>query len=260
MNERLSLKLVIQWFVLFKLKSSPLTMLELYNALENETSPPTKPGKTERSYSLDKVYIHVKDLANKEEVVEVKGEGESSYSITKLGHQQEIERRHDLRERISVILHALEVMELDLVQTTKQIHVRTVQKLDRDFLRSLISIKDLVRYFIIDELQQESPLSMKELYKRMEQRYGWVCSNTYFHYVGRNELCEGVNEFNEPIEVETLLNDKWERINTRQRSRVYSISNLDLAIKWKEYFTEDALFSVKAAKQYTKLLLDLLKE
>ncbi|OIJ09422.1 hypothetical protein BKP35_16335 [Anaerobacillus arseniciselenatis] len=259
MSERLSLKLVIQWFVLYKLKNIPLTMQELYNALENESSPPTKPGMTRRSYSIDKVYLHVKELCDKGEVVEVKGEGVASYSITKSGHQEEIERRNDLKSRISVTLHALEVMELDLMISSKKLQVQMVPQVDREFLRSLISIKDVVRYFIIDELQQESPLSMKELYKRMDNRYGWVCSNTYFHYVGRNELCEGVNEYNKPIEVETLLIDKWERIHTRQQSRVYSISDLDRALQWKERFVEDAIYSVKAAKVFVKGVLDLLK-
>lgn len=258
MSERLSLKLFIQWFVLNKLKSCPLTNLELYDALENETSPPTKPGKSQRSYSIDKVYLHIKELCEKGDIVEVKEKAESSFSITKTGHQNEVDLRRDLKNRIEVVLHALCVIEQDITNSPKKLPVRSVPKLDREFLRSLISIKDVVRYFIIDELQEESPLSMKDLFKRMDNRYGWVCSNTYFHYVGRNEMCEGVNEFNDPIDVETLLSDTWETINTRQRSRVYRISDLDRALQWKERFAENASYSVKAAKVFVNGILDLL--
>ncbi|WP_332633581.1 hypothetical protein [Halalkalibacter flavus] len=257
MTKKLNLKQCLQWLSLVQLKQQPLTADECYESLHNVLPPPPQPGSPTRRFSKDKVRSYLKELESNEDIISVSSEV-TSYSITKKGYENELQLRHSLLKRIRIVHQSLLIIQ---ERVSGRMHTPPVMvpKEDREFVRSLLSVKDVVRYYILDTLKREPKQSLTELQKNMLSSYGWTCSPSYFLLIGRNEMSEGVDEFDDPLEHPViLLQSQYEGKLSRRKIRTYSISDPILTEEWKEIYRRDAAESIGKAITFTTNLLNLL--
>ncbi|WP_368502768.1 hypothetical protein AB3N04_00060 (plasmid) [Alkalihalophilus sp. As8PL] len=260
MTDKLNLKHSLQWLSLALLKMQPLTPDECYEKLNKTLPPPPQPGSPTRKYSRDKVRAYLKDLESLGAVVSVKDAGVSSYSITKKGYSQEEERRNALLSRMDTIQQSLYIL-LDRLKGKTNSEPVMVPKEDREFVRSLITVKDVIRFYIIDSLQKDRSETLTNLHKRMLIQYGWTSSPSYFLLVGRNEMCEGVDIENNPLkEPVILLKSQYGGEANRIYTRVYSLLDSVAAQEWKEIYSTTATDSIQQALTFTSQLMGLLQE
>src|SRR5690606_2771709 len=128
---------------------------------------------------------YIKDLVNTG-MLDLAGE---AFSITKTGHDTEVSLRLNLRKRIQTDQQATKNMYDDLT-TNKKVMERdiVVPPSDREFLRGVISVKNIVRYFALSELIRTKEETIVGIKDKMLMRYGWNCSKPYFYHVIRDEL------------------------------------------------------------------------
>ncbi|WP_100374838.1 hypothetical protein [Bacillus sp. FJAT-45037] len=260
MIEKLNLKHSLQWLSLVLLNMQPLTPDECYDKLIKTLPPPPQPGSPTRKYSKDKVRAYLKELESLGTIVSIKEAGVTSYSITKKGYNQEEEWRNDLLSRMKTIQQSLHIL-LDRMNGKTYSEPVMVPKEDREFVRSLITIKDVIRFYIIDSLQKEKSETLTNLHRKMLNHYGWTCSPSYFLLVGRNEMCEGVDSENNPLKVPViLLKSQYGGNANRSYTRVYSLSDPVAAQEWKEIYATTATDSIQEALIFTNQLMGLLRE
>ncbi|WEG19209.1 hypothetical protein PQ478_21895 (plasmid) [Alkalihalophilus pseudofirmus] len=259
MNTKLNLKHSLQWLTLVLLKEQPLTPDECCEKLNNILPPPPQPGNPKRKYSHDKIRTYLKELESNGDVISVK-EGALSYSLTKKGFEREKEWRVTLKERIETIYQSLKVL-LDRMQHNTQSIPVLVPQADREFVRSLITVKDVIRFFIIDRLQKNKFDTLTNLQHHMVNEYGWTSSPSYFLLIGRNEMCEGVDIENEPLEAPViLLKSQYGGKANRRYTREYSLIDPTAAQQWKDVYGRDAAESIQEALTFTSKLIALLRE
>ncbi|ADC52344.1 hypothetical protein BpOF4_21744 (plasmid) [Alkalihalophilus pseudofirmus OF4] len=260
MTEKLSLKHSLQWLSLFLLKQQPLTADECYEKLNEMLPPPPQPGSPKRRYSKDKVRAYLKELDSAGAIISVKDAGVTSYSITKKGYAEEKERRQNLVRRMDLIHQSLQSL-LRLMRGQDPLDTVLVPKEDREFVRSLITVKDVIRFYLIDALQKGAPDTLTNLQHKMLTQYGWTSSHSYFLLIGRNEMCEGVDIDNEPLEAPViLLKSQYGGKANRRYTREYSLIDPVAAESWKEIYGRDAAASIQEALTFTKQLLTILQK
>ncbi|ADC52244.1 hypothetical protein BpOF4_21244 (plasmid) [Alkalihalophilus pseudofirmus OF4] len=260
MKQKLSLKQCLQWAILKILKEQPLTVDECYRLLEKQLPPPPQPGSPNRKYSIYKLRTYLKDLEEEGEIISANDSELLSYSITKKGYEREKARGKELLERVTVVHHALNVI-LESLLDLHPVAPKIVPNEDREFVRSLLSVKDIIRVYILRYLTNNKQAALSDLQRDMISEWGWTCSKTYFLLVGRNEMTEGLDEDNEPLENPTiLLKSTYTGQASRKHKREYSILDKNLVAEWSEIYLESAINSLREAITFNETLLALLEK
>ncbi|MCM3716592.1 hypothetical protein M3202_21340 [Alkalihalobacillus oceani] len=262
--EKLSLKLVSKYVLLLLLKDgTDLSTDYCYKQLNELIPPPPQPGAPTRKYSRNKVQLYLKELTAEEKLFESKAGKDYIYRISGKG-EQELSNREDLLSQLLISYYGIVNVSKMLASkpgTPLPYPEILVPKRDREFVRSLVSIKDIIRVYTLFALQQKPEQSVSELHDAMLSYCGWTCSLPYWHLIVRNEMTEGVDLDSEPLANPViLLKSKYLGKVNRRKKRVYSIADQASAEEWLKIYLETADFSVRKAISYTKLLLDVLQK
>ncbi|MCM3715480.1 hypothetical protein M3202_15530 [Alkalihalobacillus oceani] len=259
--EPLTLKTCLQLLLLTIVKANhPMTAAECYEALNEQFPPPPQPGKPNRKYSKPKIIEQLRELCQSDEMVEVPGVN-VHYYITNKGLAELNNRRIEMYNAITSIHLSLQNVVAMIQDKNPPNPGVTVLEHQRSFLRSLLSLKDVVRTFILKELMKKPKQSMKDLHSSMIQKLGWSCSLSAFIIIGRNEMTEGVGSDNLVLETPVIfLKSEYQGKVNRRKMRVFSIDNQELVYEWLPIYSRDALSSTKKSLEFTTMLIKLLRQ
>lgn len=260
MRRKLSRKLFVQWYMLKLCKEFPRTKEEILEAIQNDiplpwAAKPTFAKDTKRPmHSAALLRRYLKELEKMELLIHAN----DAFSITRKGYEEETSLRLHLRERLRLVLRAVEKMNDDLNGKPNMKDVQIVPESDREFLRGVISVKDMVRYFALDYLlkNKKKPLTITNLREEMLQKYGWTCSKQYFFYLIRDELGDGQlhrkpeQEDFDPA-LANCVKGRWD--GELRNERYYSITSKGM--EWIDVFRKAAKEQMHEAILHIDLLL-----